>query len=99
MIWIVVELDVVGLLASIQFTTLPFKSMLTESIDNVEIRGKTSSAEVLEKVNVVELIILSFGGREGSREFLGTVISSSIPCSLTTTILHLMNSTDPVHVS
>ena len=59
MIWIVVELDVIGLLASIQFTTVPFKSMLTESIDNVEIRGETSSAEVVAKVNVVELIILS----------------------------------------
>ena len=98
MIWIVVELDVVGLLVSIQFTTVPFKSMLTESIDNVEIRGKTSSAEVLVKVNVVELIILSIVDGEESREFLMASISSSIPCSLITTKLHLMNSTDPVHV-
>ena len=98
-IWIVVELDVIGLLASIQFTTVPFKPMLTESIDNVEIRGETSSAEVLVKVNMVELTILSLGSGEKSIEFLMVVISSSTPCSLTTTMLHLMNSTDAVQVS
>ena len=42
MISIVVELDVIGLLASIQFTTIPFKPMLTELIDNVEIRGEAN---------------------------------------------------------
>ena len=98
MIWIVVEADTIGLLASIQFTTVPFKLMLTELIETVEIRGKTSSAEVLVKVNVVELIVFVLGGEEESREFLMAVISSSTPCSLTTTILHLMNSTDAVHV-
>ena len=40
MIWIVVEADVVEFLVSIQFTTVPFKPMLTESVDNVTIRGK-----------------------------------------------------------
>jgi hypothetical protein len=41
MIWIVVEVNVVGFATSEQFTTVPFKQMLTESIDNVEIRGRT----------------------------------------------------------
>ena len=98
MILIAVELDVIGLRASIQFTTVPFKLLLVELIDNTEIRGKESSSEALEKVNMVELIILSIGCGLGSLEFLETVISSSIPCSLTTTMLHLMNSTDAVHV-
>ena len=97
-IWIVVEADVIGLLASKQRTRVPFKLVLIELIANVEIRGKTSSAEILVKVNVVELITLSLGGGEESLEFLETVIPSSIPCSLTTTIFHLMNSTDAVHV-
>ena len=57
-IWIVVEADVIGLVASIQCTAVPFKLMLVEFIASVEIRGKISSAEVLVKVNVVELIIL-----------------------------------------
>jgi hypothetical protein len=35
---IVVELDVIGLLASIQRTTVPFKLMLVELIVNVETR-------------------------------------------------------------
>ena len=99
MIWIVVEADDIRLLASMQCTTVPFKPMLTESIDNVEIRGEANGAEVLEKVNVVELITMSFGGKELSLEFLETVIPSSIPCSLTTVMLHLMNSIEAVHVS
>jgi hypothetical protein len=101
MILIVVELDVIGpgLLASLQRTTVPFKLMLVELITNVEISGRISSSEVLEKVNLVELIILSLGGGEESLEFLETVISSSIPCSLITTMFHLMNSTDAVHIS
>jgi hypothetical protein len=41
MIWIVVEADVIGFAASEQFTTVPFKPILTESIDNVDIRGRT----------------------------------------------------------
>ena len=41
MIWIVVEADVVEFPGSVQFTTVPFKPMITESIDNVMIRGRT----------------------------------------------------------
>jgi hypothetical protein len=37
---IVVEADVIGFTTSEQRTTVPFKPMLTESIDNVETRGK-----------------------------------------------------------
>ena len=40
LIMIVVEADVIGLATSEQFTTVPFKPMPTESIDNVEIRGE-----------------------------------------------------------
>ena len=42
MIWIVVEADTIGLLASIRFTIVLFKLMLTESVNNIEIRGETS---------------------------------------------------------
>ncbi len=49
-------------------------------------------------MSLVELSILSLGSGEESLEFLETLISSSIRCSLTTTMLHLMNSTDAVHV-
>ena len=81
MIVIVVEIDVVvpGFSASMQRTTVPFKPMPVELIANVVIRGRISSVEILVKVNLVELIILSLGGGEGSLEFLETVISSSIP--------------------
>ena len=40
MIWIVVEADVIGSATSEQRTTVPFKAMLTESIDNVETRDE-----------------------------------------------------------
>ena len=61
MIWIVVEADVVEFLESIQFTTVPFKPMLTESIDNVEIRGRTLRGEFRIKVNVVEFTTIGIG--------------------------------------
>ena len=54
MICIVVEADFIVLLVSSQFTTVPFKCMLTESIDNVEIRGEVPGAEFLTKVNMEE---------------------------------------------
>ena len=40
MIWMVVEANVIGFATSEQHTTVPFKPMLTESIDNVEIKGE-----------------------------------------------------------
>jgi hypothetical protein len=43
---------------SIQFTTVPFKPMLTESIDNIETRGVAFLADTLLKVNVVEFTII-----------------------------------------
>ena len=97
--WMVVEVDVIGLSASLQCTTVPFKPMLVELIANVVTRGRSPTPEILEKVNLVELIILSLGGGKESLEFLETVISSSIPCSLITMILHLMKFTDAVHIS
>ena len=42
MILIVTEADVILFDTSEQFTTVSFKPMLTESIDNVEIRGDAS---------------------------------------------------------
>ena len=51
MIWIVVETDDNVFAASMrQVTTVPFKPILTESIDRVVFR-----AEILMKVKVVEL--------------------------------------------
>jgi hypothetical protein len=47
MIWIVVEADVIGFATSEQRTTVPLILMLTESIDNVDIRGEAPSAEIL----------------------------------------------------
>ena len=40
MIRMIVEADVIGVAKSVQHTTVPFKPMLTESIDNVEIRDE-----------------------------------------------------------
>ena len=53
-IWIIVEADVIGLLAFLQCTTVPFKPMLTESIDNVEIRGEAPGTEFLTKEKMAE---------------------------------------------
>ena len=39
-ICIVVDADVIRFATSEQFTTVPFKPMLTESIDNVEMKGR-----------------------------------------------------------
>ena len=60
MIWIVVEAGVVGFAASAHLTTIPFKLVLTESIDNVEIRGDSEApgAEVLMNMNVEEFTTL-----------------------------------------
>ena len=58
MTWIVVEADVIGFVTSIHRTTVPFKLMLTESIDNVEIRGKAPRAEILVKKNVAKFTVL-----------------------------------------
>ena len=96
--WMVVEADVIGLSASLQCTTVPFKPMPVELIANAVTRDRSSSPEILEKVNLVELIILSLGGGEESLEFLETVISSSIPNSLVTTMLHLTKFIDAVQV-
>ena len=60
MIWIVVESDIIGFVTSEQRTTVPFKPRLTESINNVEIRGEAPRAEILMKVNVVEFTSLCF---------------------------------------
>ena len=53
MIWIVVEADTIGLLASIQFTIIvlfKLNQMLAELIDNVEIRGEILSRSSCESV-------------------------------------------------
>ena len=42
MIWMVVEADVIGFVTSEQRTTVPFKSIPTESIVNLVIRGESS---------------------------------------------------------
>ena len=95
----VVEAADIEFTASIQCTTAPFKSMLTESIDNVEIRGEAPRAEFLMKVIVVELIILCVCCSVVYLELLKAVISSSIPCSLISVRLHSKNSIDAVHIS
>ena len=51
MIWIVVETDDDVFPATMQYTTVPFKPMPTESMDSVEFRGIVVRAEVLIKVN------------------------------------------------
>ena len=42
MIWIVIDVTGLLALASTQFTTVPFKPMLVELMDNVEIRGEAN---------------------------------------------------------
>ena len=44
---------------SSQFTTVPFRLSLTGPISNVDSTGKLSLADVLEKLNTVELTINS----------------------------------------
>ena len=58
MIWMVVEAGVIGLATSEQLTTVPFKPMLTESIDSIEMRGKDPGIEVNIKLSLVELTVL-----------------------------------------
>ena len=97
-IWIVVEADINMSHGSVQFTTVPFKPMLTGSMDNVEISGRSRSPEPLIKVNVVELTTIGADCREGPLEVLKVVNGSCLPCSLTTVNLHSMESTEAVHV-
>ena len=99
MIWIVVEADVIGFVTSEQRTTVPFKPMLTESIDTVEIRGLVSTAEILMKVNVAEFTLL-YDIQLSSEAIINTelAISTSVPCSLACQMLHLINFADAVHV-
>ena len=96
----IVEADVIEPPTSKQRTTVLFKLMLTESIDNVETRGVVSSAEVLIKMNVAELTTL-YDIWLASEAVISTelVISTSVPCSLACRTFHLMNPTDAVHVS
>ena len=56
----VVKADVIGFATSEQRTTVPFKPMLTESIDTVETRGQAPLAESLVNVNISEFTSLSF---------------------------------------
>ena len=72
MICMVVEADIVVFARSEHCTTVPFKPMLTESIDNVETRGKAPRTEVLVKVNIAEDTSICFITRGAKRE--GTVI-------------------------
>ena len=58
MIWMVVEAGVIGFATSVHRTTIPFKPMLTESIDNVEMRDEAPGTELITKVNVDEFIVL-----------------------------------------
>ena len=51
MTWIIVEADDDVLTASVQRNTVPFKPILTESMDSVVIRGVAFLAEFLMKVN------------------------------------------------
>ena len=60
MIWMVVEADIIGFATSQQRTTVPFKPMLTESINNVEIRGEAPGSEILRKLSEVEATSSSF---------------------------------------
>ena len=54
---IVVEADI-DWFELAQCNTVPFRPMLTESIDSVVIRGESLRAEVLVKVNVEEFTVL-----------------------------------------
>jgi hypothetical protein len=100
MIWIVVEADVIGFITSEQRTTLPFKPMLTESMDNLVTRGKAPSVEIFVKVTVVELKGVSLV-RYSSLELIISLLMTStrVPCSLALRIFHLRNSTVAVQVS
>ena len=61
MIRIVVVADIDWVDTLEQCTIVPFKLMLTESIDNVVIRDEAPGAEVLVKVNVEQFTIIVRG--------------------------------------
>ena len=97
--WMLVEADIIEPPTSEQRTTVPLKPTLVEVIDNVEIRGEASSAEVLVKVNVTEFNSLcDIWLASEAVTSTELVISTSVPCSLACRTFHLMNPTDAVHV-
>ena len=51
---IVVEADIDWFDPLVQCTTVPFRPMLTESINNLDIKGCSLRAEILVKMNVEE---------------------------------------------
>ena len=57
MIWMVVDADIILFAASEQRKTVPFKPMLIDSTDRVEIRG---CVETLVKVNKTESTLSLF---------------------------------------
>jgi hypothetical protein len=49
--------DEFDVLKSIQFITVPFRLLFTGLITTLDITGKLPSADVLEKLNIVELTL------------------------------------------
>ena len=96
----IVEADVDVFAASEQRTTVPFKPMLTESMDSVAIRGIPLLAEILMKVNEEPFTTNDIDSCATSLELINAAISSSLPCSFITLVLmfHSKNSVDAVHV-
>ena len=49
---------------SVQFTSVLFKSSLTGAISNLDTTGRVPSAEILEKVNMMEFTSKSVAGAD-----------------------------------
>ena len=99
MIWMVVEATDIEFPGSTQFTTVPFKPMLTESMDNVAIRGEAPCEEFRIQVNVVEFTVIGIDRLESDPAVVKIVTVSSLPSWLATVKLHSIVATDAVHVS
>ena len=80
-----------------QFTTVPFRPMLTESTVTLDISGKTFGPESLENV-IMELLIVRGGGTPLEPADVTGVVSCVI-FSGKTVNSHLRKMSDDVHVS
>ena len=85
---------------STQFITVPFRPLLTGLISNLDITGKLFSADVLERLNTVELTtncdIASLAEPVGMIVRVNSVLTVSFPHI--TLNLHLRNCPVVVHI-
>ena len=91
--------DVFDATMSVQFTSVPFKPSFTGAISNLDTSGWLPSAEILEKVNVMEFTSKSeVAGNDPeckARKYLQAIVCPSV----TRKKLHSNNVPGTVHVN